>query len=102
MAAASNTPLFAGLPDLPYVPNSEPTRIALDAFRTAIAVQAASAIGHGLSVEAVYAGVQIGAKGCDCNIAIPRFRLKEDAKAIAKRVEEQVCTRDSPETCAPG
>lgn len=86
--ASTNSPLFAGLPPLPEVPGTEPQRIALDAFRIAVADQVSKSLD--LDIEKVFEGVQVGAKGCDCNIAIPRFRLKGDAKALAKKVADEV------------
>lgn len=86
--ASTNSPLFAGLPPLPQVPGTEPERIALDAFRIAIADQVARSLN--LDIAKVYEGVQYGAKGADCNLAIPRFRLKEDAKALAQKVASEV------------
>lgn len=86
--ASTNSPLFAGLPPLPHVPGTEPERIALDAFRIAIADQVARSLN--LDIAKVYEGVQYGPKGSDCNLAIPRFRLKEDAKVLAKKVADEV------------
>lgn len=87
--AATNSPLFAGLPDLPYIESTEPARIALDAFRTAIAVQVSKILD--LDLDKVYAGIQT-TKDYDVNIAIPRFRLKGDPKALAKKVADEVNT----------
>ena len=88
MSSTNNSSLFAGLPELPLIPETEPARICLDAFRTAIAVQVSKSIG--VDREKVYEAIQTGTKGCDCNLAIPRFKLKEDAKTVAKRVAEEV------------
>lgn len=90
-AASTNSSLFAGLPDLPHVAGTEPNRIALDAFRTAIAVQVSKSIG--VDVDKVYEGIQVGAKGCDCNVALPRFKLKGDVKVLAQKAAEEVRAR---------
>lgn len=90
MASSSTSPnsgLYAGLPALPHVAGAEPERIAMDAFKLAIADQVSKILD--ISPEVVFQAVQTGAKGCDCNIAVPRFKLGGDAKAHAKKVAEQ-------------
>jgi arginyl-tRNA synthetase len=86
--ASTNSQLFAGLPPLPNVPGTEPERIVLDAFRIAVADQVAKCLN--LDIAKVFEGVQFGSKGFDCNVAIPRFRLKEDAKKLAQKVVDEV------------
>ena len=87
-SGGTNSHLYAGLPELPLVPNTEPARIALDAFRIAIASQVCKTLN--IDIQKVYEAIQTGTKGCDCNLAIPRFKLKEDAKIVAARVADEV------------
>ncbi|KAH9807544.1 hypothetical protein DFH28DRAFT_1100938 [Melampsora americana] len=90
----SDLPLFASLPPLPILDGSEPSRIALDAFRTAVAVQVAGILDLPTSspgqLEKIWAGVESGKKeGGDLTVAVPRFRLKGDPKAFALKVQEE-------------
>lgn len=85
---STNSGLYAGLPPLPHVEGAEPQRIAMDAFKLAIADQVSKILD--ISPAKVFEAVQTSAKGCDCNIAVPRFKLGGDAKALAKRVAEEV------------
>lgn len=87
--------LFASLPPLPIPNGAEPSRIALDAFRTAVAVQVAEILNLPHSdpadLERVWMGVESGKKeGGDLTIAVPRFRIKgSDPKALAKKVQDE-------------
>lgn len=90
-STSTNSGLYAGLPALPHVEGAEPGRIALDAFKLAIADQVSKITG--VAPKAVFDAVQTSAKGCDCNIAVPRFKLGGDAKAHAKRIAEEVHTQ---------
>lgn len=90
--ATANSPLYSGLPPLPEVAAAEPARIALDAFRLAIADQVAKSLK--LDVAKLYDAVLINTKGCDANLAMARFKTKEeDAKSMAERVVKEVGTK---------
>lgn len=92
-----NLPLFSGLPPLPAVKGAEPARIALDAFRIAAAVQVAEIFDLGKDAEALektLVGIEAGKKDADLQLAVPRFRLKGDPKALAKKLADEV--RDDP------
>lgn len=85
----SGTPQPIPAPESPFapVPGTEPTRVPLDLYRTAVAVQVNRAIPT-LSVDKIFEGVDIFKKDGDFCVAIPRFRLggKPDewtAKVIA-------------------
>lgn len=87
--------LFASLPPLPIPAGAEPDRIALDAFRTAVAVQVAEILGLPTQapgeLEKIWSGVESGKKdGGDLTVAVPRFRLKGDPKAMALKVQDEV------------
>lgn len=83
--------LFANLPQLPSVPGAQPSYIAFDAFRTAVADQIAKILD--LKIEDVYKGVESGKRDADMTVAVPRFRLKGDPKALSKRLAEEVRSR---------
>lgn len=94
MASAETTPslissLTANLPPLPQVPGTEPERVVLDSFRTAIAKLVAEAL-PSLTLEQVYSGVDYGKKGVDFTIALPRFRLGGKVEEHAKKVLDKV------------
>jgi arginyl-tRNA synthetase len=118
-AAASsiaNDPLFSGLPPLPHVAGAEPQLIAQDIFKIAAAVRVSESLGafdfhlflsrkkkkknleadfrngndyEGIDLEKAYEGVESGKKGADLAVAVPRFRLKGDPKALAKKVVDE-------------
>lgn len=80
--------LPSDLPPLPSVPDTEPSRCVLDAFRIAIANLVADALPP-LTVEKVYSGVDYGKKGVDFTIALPRFRLPGKVDELAGKVLEK-------------
>lgn len=87
-------PLFASLPPLPIPEGAEPSRIALDAFRTAVALQVAEILGLPHTgpgeFQKIWLGVESGKKeGGDLTVAVPRFRLKGDPKANALKVQTE-------------
>ncbi|KAF9522777.1 hypothetical protein CPB83DRAFT_863959 [Crepidotus variabilis] len=71
---------------LPTVPDTDPSKCVLDAFRIAIAQRLSSTLG--LPLEQVYSGVDYGKKGEDFTVATPRFRLKLKVDEIANKVTE--------------
>ncbi|KAF9045766.1 arginyl-tRNA synthetase [Hymenopellis radicata] len=73
---------------LPHVPDTDPSRCALDLFRTSIAKKVADALPQ-LSLEQAYSGVDYGKKGVDFTIALPRFRLPGKVDEIASKVIEK-------------
>lgn len=77
--------LPSDLPPLPFVPETDPSRCVLDAFRIAIAKLVAEALPP-LTVEQVYGGVDYGKKGVDFTIALPRFRLPGKVDELAGKV----------------
>ncbi|CAH7671253.1 hypothetical protein BY996DRAFT_6408153 [Phakopsora pachyrhizi] len=93
-------PLYSDLSPLPILKVSEPTRIALDAFRIAVSVQLAEILGLPNSspteLESIWNGVESGKKeGGDLTVAIPRFRIKgSDPKELAKKVENEIKPND--------
>ena len=89
-STSTNSTLFAGLPTIPVLPGTQPERNVFDAFRLAIADQVHRTLPQ-VELAKIYEGIMVGAKGCDCNIALPRFRLKEDGKVLAKRIADEVC-----------
>lgn len=95
MATASPAPVASPytipshLPPLPPVPGTDPSRCALDAFRTAIAQRVAVALPP-LTVEQAYQGVDYGKKGVDFTVALPRFRLPGKVDELAAKVISQV------------
>lgn len=91
-SSISNSGIYAGLPAVPPCPGAEPERIVMDAFRLAIADQVHRTLQ--MDIGRVYEALQIGAKTNDCSLPIPRFRLKEDAKAVAKKVAEEFVPND--------
>ncbi|KXN83084.1 Arginine--tRNA ligase, cytoplasmic [Leucoagaricus sp. SymC.cos] len=78
--------------ELPVVPETDPSRCALDSYRIAIARIVADALG--LSIEQVYPGVQYGKKGVDFTVALPRFRLPGKVDELAKKVIESFKPND--------
>lgn len=77
------------LPELPTVPDTDPSRCVLDAFRIAIAKRVADALPP-LTVEQVYTGVDYGKKGVDFTVALPRFRLPGKVDELSKKVISKV------------
>ena len=59
---------------LPHIPGTDPSRVPLDIFRTAVAVQINRTIPT-LSLEKIFDGVDILKKDVDFQVAVPRFRL---------------------------
>lgn len=71
---ASTAASSSKLPILPHIAGTDPTRVPLDIFRTAVAVQINRAI-PSLSLEKIFEGVDILKKDVDFQVAVPRFRL---------------------------
>ncbi|KAL0058372.1 arginyl-tRNA synthetase [Marasmius tenuissimus] len=85
------------LPALPPVPDTEPSRCILDAYRISIAKRVSEALPP-LTLEQAYNGVDYGKKGVDFTIALPRFRLPGKVDELAKKVTEQFQADDFVET----
>ncbi|KAG0142091.1 hypothetical protein CROQUDRAFT_50757 [Cronartium quercuum f. sp. fusiforme G11] len=91
----ADLPLFASLPPLPILDGAEPTRIALDAFRIAVAVQVAEIFNlpnnQPGELEKIWLGVESGKKeGGDLTVAVPRFRIKGgDPKTLAIKLQDE-------------
>lgn len=80
--------------DLPTIPGTNPDRIVLDSFRTAIARRLADKLG--IDANKAYEGIDYGKKGEDFTVALPRFRLSESVAELAARVINNV----SSESCS--
>lgn len=85
------------MPELPAIPDTDPSRCVLDAFRTSIAKRLADALP--LTLEQAYTGVDYGKKGEDFTVALPRFRLPGKVDEVAKKVIEKVCSRSGKQVC---
>ncbi|KAK1230058.1 arginyl-tRNA synthetase [Marasmius sp. AFHP31] len=85
------------LPTLPPVPDTEPSRCILDAYRISIAKRVSEALPP-LTIEQAYNGVDYGKKGVDFTIALPRFRLPGKVDELAKKVTEQFQADDFVES----
>jgi hypothetical protein len=60
----------------------------LDEFRLAVAKVVEAALG--IPLEAAFGGVDLGKKGCDFTVALPRFRLKPKPNELAQLVSNVV------------
>lgn len=89
---------MASTSTLPAVPETDPSRCALDSFRIAIAKRLSDALPP-LTVEQAYNGVDYGKKGVDFTVALPRFRLPGKVDELAKKVTSQVSFRITLELC---
>jgi arginyl-tRNA synthetase len=63
----------------------------LDEFRLAVAKVVEKALG--IALETAFAGVDLGKKGCDFTVALPRFRIKRKPEELAQLVSDAVGTR---------
>jgi hypothetical protein len=61
----------------------------LEPFRLAVAHVLEAALG--IPCEAALAGVELGKKGCDFTVALPRFRLKSKPEDLLQLVSNAVC-----------
>ena len=76
------------MPQLPSVPDTDPSSAILDSFRIAIAKRLSESLP--LTLEQAFAGVDYGKKGEDFTVALPRFRLSGKVDEIAKQVVDKV------------
>jgi len=76
------------MPQLPSVPNTDPSSAILDSFRIAIAKRLSESLP--LTLEQAFLGVDYGKKGEDFTVALPRFRLPGKVNEIAKQVIDKV------------
>lgn len=74
---------------LPTLPNTDPSTIALDEFRVAVAKHISDAL-PALTIEQAFSGVDFGKKGEDFTVALPRYRLPGKVDEIAKQVIDNV------------
>ncbi|KZT54638.1 arginyl-tRNA synthetase [Calocera cornea HHB12733] len=70
-----------------HVPGAEPEVCALDAFRLAVASKLTGPLS--LSLEKAYEGVDLGKKGADFTVAVPRFRLGGKPDTWAQKVVDE-------------
>ncbi|KAJ7716571.1 tRNA synthetases class I (R)-domain-containing protein, partial [Mycena maculata] len=70
--------------ELPIVDGADPKAIPLDSFRIAIAVVISDALQ--LPLAAAFSGVDLGKKGVDFTVAIPRFRLKGKVPDLLEKI----------------
>jgi len=88
--SASNHPLFSAFsPHLPVLASAEPTKIALDAFKLAGAMQIAKTFNVDLGFA--FDAVETGKKGADLNLPVPKLRIKGDPKKMAQELAAAVC-----------
>lgn len=87
------TRMASSLPDLPPVEGTDPSRCVLDAFR----ISAATRISKSLNIPLTdaFAGVDLGKKGNDFTVAVPRFRLKTKPDELAKKIVSDVSLQTS-------
>lgn len=80
------------LPDLPQADGILPETAALDAFKLAAAQYVARSLE--LPLDKALEGIESGRTGksmsADFQVAVPRFRLKGDPKAFAKKIADEV------------
>lgn len=76
------------MPQLPSVPDTNPSSAILDSFRIAIAKRLSESLP--LTLEQAFSGVDYGKKGEDFTVALPRFRLPGKVDEIAKQVIDKV------------
>jgi hypothetical protein len=80
------------LPVLPETTFATPSTSVLDAFKLSAAVRVSASLG--ITLEQAWDGVESGKVGKnvigDFSLAIPRFRLKGDPKALAQKIVDNV------------
>jgi hypothetical protein len=76
------------MPELPSVPDTDPSSAILDSFRIAIAKRLSESLP--LTLEKAFSGVDYGKKGEDFTVALPRFRLPGKVDEIGKQVIDKV------------
>ena len=76
------------MPQLPSVPDTDPSSAVLNSFRIAIAKRLSESLP--LTLEQAFSGVDYGKKGEDFIVALPRFRLPGKVDEIAKKVIDEV------------
>jgi arginyl-tRNA synthetase len=69
---------------VPHIIGADPLCFPLDVFRVSVAAVIAKAL-H-IPVETAFSGVDLGKKGVDFTVALPRFRLKNKPVELAERV----------------
>ncbi len=70
------------------VPGLEPSASVLDAFRLSVAESVARILD--ISLDLAYSGADLGKKGVDFTVAVPRFRLKSKPQDLVKQIETEV------------
>ncbi|KAI5831900.1 arginyl-tRNA synthetase [Schizophyllum commune Tattone D] len=83
---AASTSKFT-LPEVPSLPETDPSRCVFDAYRTRIAQLLSEALP--ISLEQAYDGVDYGKKGEDFTVALPRYRLPGKPNEIGAKVIEK-------------
>lgn len=86
--ATSSIQTTMALPDLPHLEGTDPSRCMLDAFR----ISAATRISKSLDIplKDAFAGVDLGKKGNDFTVAVPRFRLKAKPAELVEKIVSEV------------
>jgi arginyl-tRNA synthetase len=74
--------------DSESIPGVDPAAFPLDGFRIAVATVIAKALD--LPLETAYSGVDLGKKGVDFTVALPRFRLKPKLPELIEKVSTAV------------
>ena len=77
------------MPQLPSLPDTDPSLAILDSYRIAIAKRLSESLP--LTLEQAFTGVDYGKKGEDFTVALPRFRLPGKVDEVAKQVIDKVC-----------
>ena len=76
------------MPQLPSIPDTQPSSAILDSYRIAIAKRLSDSLP--LTLEQAFSGVDYGKKGEDFTVALPRFRLPGKVDEVAKQVIDKV------------
>lgn len=74
---------------MPSIPNVDPVRSPLDAFRLAVAQSLNKGLPQ-IPIDKAYESIDISRKGVDFTVAIPRFRLGGKPDEFAKKAAESV------------
>ena len=66
----------------------DPSSSILDAFRASVAEYVSKALE--ISFEKAYSGIDLGKKGVDFTVAVPRFGLKSKPQDLTLKIQSQV------------
>jgi arginyl-tRNA synthetase len=92
MSVLSPTTSISPFDALPKLPNTDFSHSKLDGFRVAAATHIHNALKeYDLSLEDVFAGVDLAKQKSDFTVAVPRFRIKgASPKDLVKKVVDSV------------